>query len=44
MVQRAMQKEPQTIAAKFNSIFTTKVLVAIIGGLLGLVTMRLMGL
>jgi len=39
-----MQKEPQTIAAKFNSILTTKVLVAIIGGLLGLVTMRLMGL
>ena len=39
-----MQKEPQTIAAKFNSIFTTKVLVAIIGGLLGLVTMRLMGI
>jgi hypothetical protein len=39
-----MQKEPKIIAAKFHSIFTTQVQLAIIGGLLGMIAMKLMGL
>jgi hypothetical protein len=38
-----MQKKPQTLAEQFNSIFTTQVLMAIIGGLLGIIAMRFMG-
>jgi hypothetical protein len=37
-----MQKKPRTLAAQFNSIFTTQVLMAIIGGLLGIIAMRFM--
>jgi hypothetical protein len=36
-----MNKKPQTFAATFHSIFTTKVLVAIAGALLGMVVGRL---
>jgi hypothetical protein len=39
-----MQKEPKIIAAKFHSIFTTQVQLAIIGALLGVITIKLMGM
>jgi hypothetical protein len=38
-----MHKKPETIAAKFNSIFTTQTLVMIIGGLLGVIATRMLG-
>jgi hypothetical protein len=38
-----MQKTPETLAAKFNSIFTTRMLIAIIGALLGLIAARVLG-
>jgi hypothetical protein len=43
MLKSAMQKKPQTVAAKFHSVFTTQVLLGIIGGLLGMIALRLMG-
>jgi predicted PurR-regulated permease PerM len=44
MLKSIMQKNPETIVAKFHSIFTTQVLLAIIGGLIGIIAMRLMGI
>ena len=44
MLKRAMQKKPQTFAEQFHGIFTTQVQLAIIGGLLGVIAMKLMGL
>jgi len=39
-----MQKELKIIAAKFHSVFTTQVQLAIIGGLFGMIAMKLMGI
>jgi hypothetical protein len=36
-----MNKKPQTFAATFQSIFTTRVLIAIAGALLGMIAGRL---
>jgi hypothetical protein len=36
-----MNKKPQTLAAVFQSIFTTKVLLIIAGALLGMIAGRL---
>ena len=44
MLKSTVQKQPKIIAAKFHSVFTTQVQLAIIGGLLGIITMRLMGM
>jgi hypothetical protein len=44
MLKSSMQKEPKIIAEKFHSIFTTRVQLSIIGGLLGIIAMRMMGL
>jgi len=38
-----MQKPPKIIAEKFHSIFNTQFQLAIIGGLLGLIAMKLVG-
>jgi hypothetical protein len=38
-----LQKKPETVAAIINSLFPTQVLLGIIGGLLGMIIMRLMG-
>jgi len=38
-----MQKKARTIAEQINSIFTTQVLVSIVGCLLGILAMRLLG-
>jgi hypothetical protein len=43
MLTRIMQKKAQTIAEQINSIFTTQVLVSIIGCLLGILAIRLVG-
>jgi hypothetical protein len=43
MLKSAMQKQPKIIAAKFHAIFNTQFQVATIGGLLGLIVMKLMG-
>jgi hypothetical protein len=40
----AMKKKPETALEQFNSFFTTQVLMGIIGGLLGIIAMRLMSL
>jgi hypothetical protein len=39
-----MQKKPETLAAKFNSIFTARMLITIIGALLGLIAAQMLGL
>jgi hypothetical protein len=41
--KRSMQKKPETIAAKFNSIFTTRMLITLIGALLGVIAARMLG-
>ena len=41
--KRTMQKKPETIAAKFNSVFTTRMLITIIGALLGVIAARMLG-
>lgn len=41
MVQQTMNKKPQTFAATFQNIFTTRVLVIIVGALLGMIASRL---
>jgi hypothetical protein len=38
-----MQKKPDSFAAKFHEFFTTRLLLGIIGGLLGMIAMRLVG-
>jgi hypothetical protein len=38
-----MQKTPQTFAQKFNAFFTPRLLIMIIGALLGLITARMLG-
>jgi hypothetical protein len=38
-----MQKKPATTLDQFNSIFTTQVLVSIIGCLLGIMAIRVLG-
>ena len=43
LLQRTMQKAPQTFAEKFNGFFTPRLLIMIIGALLGLITVRLLG-
>jgi len=43
MLKLGMQKKPATALDYFNSIFTTQVLISIIGCLLGIVAMRLLG-
>jgi hypothetical protein len=40
-IVRAMNKKPQTFAATFQSIFTTRVLIIIVGALLGMIASRL---
>ena len=44
LLQRTMQKAPQTFAEKFNGFFTPRLLIMIIGALLGLITVRLLGI
>ena len=39
-----MQKKPDGFAEKFHSIFTIQVQLAMIGGLVGVITMKLLGL
>jgi len=38
-----MQKKPQTLVAKFHAMFTTHILLGIIGALLGTIALRLLG-
>jgi hypothetical protein len=42
--KRAMQKKPQTLVAKFHEMFTTHILLGIIGALLGTIGLRLLGM
>ena len=44
MLKRTMQKKPQTFTEQFNSFFTSQMLLAIIGTLLGIIAVRLLGL
>ena len=43
MLKITMQKKAQTIAAQINSIFTTQVLVSIVGCLLGILFIGILG-
>jgi flagellar motor component MotA len=43
MLRSAMKKKPETALEQFNSFFPARVLMGIIGGLLGVIAMRLMG-
>jgi hypothetical protein len=39
-----MQKEPDNLLARFHAIFTTHILLGIIGALLGTIALRVMGM
>jgi hypothetical protein len=39
-----MQKKPENLVAKFHAMFTTHILLGIIGALLGTIALRLMGM
>jgi hypothetical protein len=39
-----MNKKPQTVTEKFQSVFTTKVLLIVIGTLLGIIANRLISM
>jgi hypothetical protein len=42
MLQRIMQKRPETFAEKFNSFFTTQRLIMVIGVLLGALLVQIL--
>ena len=44
MLQSTMQKPPETFTQKFQSVFTTQVLLAIIGILMGVIVARIIGI
>jgi uncharacterized membrane protein YeaQ/YmgE (transglycosylase-associated protein family) len=39
-----MQKKPQTLVAKLHAMFTTHILLGIIGALLGSIVLKLLGM
>ena len=43
LLKRTMHKTPQTFAEKFNGFFTPRLLIMIIGALLGMITARMLG-
>ena len=43
MLKSSMQKKPQSVATQFNAFFTPRVLVLIIGFLIGMIMMKAMG-
>jgi hypothetical protein len=42
-ISQTMQKKPQTLVARFHAMFTTHILLGIIGALLGTIALRLLG-
>ena len=43
MLKSSMQKKPLTLATRFNAFFSTRILIMIIGFLLGVIAMRFIG-